>query len=485
MTIAELRALIESAAQSAQWRQAIEGVETLRRNIHTAAGDDPLNDDQSRDWDALDELEPRAREGLRVAEATERREEARRRFGSQGLLNRVDPFDGTDARAIHPREARDKALALVGDESRASWLRSDQRERLDGLFRANTQNVSGTYLARLALLTESELYREAWMQLMTRTQPVLTTEQARMVQEVNELRAMEGGTDAEGGFGVPVLIDPTIILTGQGHPNDILGLARIETITTDAWKGVSSTGVTWKFRDEEAAATDGSPTLAQPVVNVHRADGYIPYSFEVGQDYPGFAREMATLLDEGWNELVVEKLTVGAGDGSNEPYGIVTALDANTNVEIATTTAGTLGAVDINGAWAALPIRYRAPNARTAWMHSTDVNGTVQELGTTEGTFTVDMTAEGVTVLKGRRVYENDYMADMATGTAAANLTVVGDWRNFLVAQRAGMSVELIPHVFDTTTNMPTGQRAWFAWARIGADSINDLGFRMLQNKTS
>jgi len=73
----------------------------------------------------------------------------------------------------------------------------------------------------------------------------------------------------------------------------------------------------------------------------------------------------------------------------------------------------------------------------------------------------------------------------MATGTAAANLTVVGDWRNFLVAQRAGMSVELIPHVFDTTTNMPTGQRAWFAWARIGADSINDLGFRMLQNKTS
>jgi predicted phage gp36 major capsid-like protein len=39
--------------------------------------------------------------------------------------------------------------------------------------------------------------------------------------------------------------------------------------------------------------------------------------------------------------------------------------------------------------------------------------------------------------------------------------------------------------VIDTTTGTPTGQRAWFAWARVGADSINDLAFRMLQNKTS
>src|SRR4030042_6882376 len=110
MTLAELRALIESAAQSAQWREAIGHVETLRRGIHSAAGEEPLNEPQSQDWDALDELEPRAREGLRVAEATERREAARRQFGSHGLLNRVDPFDGTDGRAIHPRARRAKAL---------------------------------------------------------------------------------------------------------------------------------------------------------------------------------------------------------------------------------------------------------------------------------------------------------------------------------------------------------------------------------------
>lgn len=259
----------------------------------------------------------------------------------------------------------------------------------------------------------------------------------------------------------------------------------METITTDKWKGVSSAGVTWQFRQEAANASDNSPTLAQPEVVAHRADGYIPYSFEVEQDYPGFASEMSRLLTEGFSELLVQKFTVGTG--SNEPRGIITALDANATVEIATGTAGTLSAGDINNLWSALPIRYRS---RAAWMASTDVEGVVQQLGSNNNPsgFTVDLSAEGVTRLKGRPLYQNDYMDSMPTGTTSANLMVVGDWSNYLIAMRAGMSIELIPHVFDASGGgnvVPTGQRAWYAWARVGADSINDSGFRLLQNKTS
>ena len=32
------------------------------------------------------------------------------------------------------------------------------------------------------------------------------------------------------------------------------------------------------------------------------ARGFIPYSIEVGQDYPGFASEMSQLLAEGYDE---------------------------------------------------------------------------------------------------------------------------------------------------------------------------------------
>src|SRR5690606_41819195 len=97
--------------------------------------------------------------------------------------------------------------------------------------------------------------------------------------------------------------------------------------------------------------------------------------------------------------------TVGAGDGSNEPYGIVTALDANTNVEVATTTAGTISASDVNGPWAELPSRYRSPAARTAWMSHTGVNGAIQQPGQGAGAaFTVHFTAEGVTRLDRKSV---------------------------------------------------------------------------------
>ncbi len=62
-------------------------------------------------------------------------------------------------------------------------------------------------------------------------------------------------------------------------------------------------------------------------------------------------------------------------------------------------------------------------------------------------------------------------------------MLVVGDFRNYLVAQRAGMSVEQIPMLFSTTTNLPDGRRGWFAWARVGADSVSDNAFRLLQNQ--
>lgn len=49
----------------------------------------------------------------------------------------------------------------------------------------------------------------------------------------------------------------------------------------------------------------------------------------------------------------------------------------------------------------------------------------------------------------------------------------------YVVTQRVGSSVELIPHLFGANRR-PTGQRGAWLWARYGADSINDAAFRML-----
>ncbi|MEV4474665.1 phage major capsid protein [Nonomuraea sp. NPDC049504] len=468
-----------------EMRARLEAIATERRELHEAAGDDALNDEQSARWAELDTEETDLREQVDEAERRETVAASRARWRTAQVGVKVTPFTEDPTRMGH-RELVDQARAVLGDDEHGGHLADEQRSRVERLLQTRNDNVDGSYLARRLLVTENPDYREAFMRLVTRNTPVLTPEQSRAVQRWEEYRAMSIGVDAGGGYGVPVMIDPTIILTAQGSPNDFFSLARVETITTDRWNGVSSAGVTWQFRTEAAPASDNSPSLVQPSVPVHRADGYIPYSLEVDQDYPGFAGEMSTLLGEGYSELLVNKLTTGTG--TNEPTGIVTAL-TGTSSAVFTATAGTITAADINDLWAALPIRYR--NARAAWMGSTDVNNAVQQLGAggNDSAFTVDFTAEGVMVLKGRRFYLNDYFGALPAGTTAAALAVVGDWRNYLIAQRAGMSIELIPHVFDAPgaggNVVPTGQRAWFAWARVGADSINDAGLRLLRNKTS
>ena len=62
------------------------------------------------------------------------------------------------------------------------------------------------------------------------------------------------------------------------------------------------------------------------------------------------------------------------------------------------------------------------------------------------------------------------------------NIAVVGDFSNYVIAKRSGMEVELVPHLFHTTTNRPSGSRGWFAHARIGGGVSNNAGFQVLVN---
>jgi HK97 family phage major capsid protein len=89
----------------------------------------------------------------------------------------------------------------------------------------------------------------------------------------------------------------------------------------------------------------------------------------------------------------------------------------------------------------------------------------------------------GVGTLFGRPVVLSDYAPDFNGTTGAANILVVGDFSNYVIAQRAGMSLEFIPNLFDTTTGRPTGSRGWYAYARHGFDSVADNAFRLLQNQ--
>jgi HK97 family phage major capsid protein len=65
---------------------------------------------------------------------------------------------------------------------------------------------------------------------------------------------------------------------------------------------------------------------------------------------------------------------------------------------------------------------------------------------------------EGVRpTLLGRPTHEASFMD--GTIAASKNLLIYGDFSNFVVTQRVGATVELIPHLFSPNSLWPTGQR--------------------------
>jgi HK97 family phage major capsid protein len=417
---------------------------------------------------------------------------ARNHYGSVDIKPGKD--EGMDAFNVDYRQMGDedtrevwasRAQRLLDNKKVQRHLTPNQRQRIDTVIRRSDGDTDGELVAAFLVATSNPHYRSAFQKAASGLSPVFSPEEARAVRDVNQLkRAMSIGTPSAGGYAVPVVIDPTIILTAQGSDNPILSRARVETITNDTWKGLSSAGVSWKFGAEASASTDNSPTLAQPTVDTARADGFIPFSIEVGMDWPGFAERMSELLGSGYDELLADKLTTGTG--ADTPQGIVQVLASQTSpvVKTATATASVIAPADIYSLWARLPQRHRR-RGTTAFMSDTTVQNAVRQLGTLDPNFTVNLTEEGIGALFGRAYDQNDYMDDMTTGTTAANLAIVGNWQGFLVAQRAGMNIEFVPMLFDVTNNRPTGQRGWYAWARVGSGVVDPTAFQMLINKTS
>jgi HK97 family phage major capsid protein len=457
-----------------------------------------LNEAEQTEWLSLETEDGELRGGIERQERADRVAESRSKWQSQQVLpdRKADPTLDIDYRsslAMKPDDLKSRAQKVL-DDGRENVRHLDELPGVDPqhwdgdasakirsnvqklLRKSDTSNWRGEHFARLVLLSENPHYRRAFQKLLAGA-PYFTAEEGRALEQMAEYRAaLNITTDGQGGYAIPVLIDSSVIWTGQGHPNDFLQISRVENITNDEWKGITSAGATAYWTTEGVAATDGAPTIGQPAVPAKKLTVYIPYSVEVGGDWPGFAAEMATAIDMVWNEELVDKFTNGLGTTA-QPTGFVTKLEATVGSQVASDDSGSATAADVYRMWAALPIKYRR-SAR--WMAATAIENAIRQAGTTDPNFTTNLLAEGLPGLFNRPFHENDYMDGVVASTSDSSPLALGDWRNFLIANRVGMSVENIMHVINTTTGTPTGQRALYGWGRIGSDVINTNGFRIL-----
>lgn len=383
-----------------------------------------------------------------------------------------NPYDLSEMRTFNrtPEEVggelRARALSAVENMQGANQAVREAATKIIEEF----DNERGT-ISQMALATSNPAYLRAFAKAARGNMHTFTQDEQEAVSRAMSL------TDNAGGYLVPFQLDPTVIITSAGSRNDIRSAARQVVATGDVWNGVSSAAVSWSWDAEAAEVSDDATTFASPTIPIYKGTGFVPISLEAMADESNVASEVGRLLVFGKETL--ENTAFATGSGSAQPTGIVTAL-TGTASEVNAATDDAFAIADVYTIQGGLPARYR-PNS--SWLANNGVYNLIRRFDTSGGAGLWETIGnDRPSQLLGRPALEAEAMDGVLTTSGAVSnmLLVYGDFSNFVIADRIGVTVEFIPHLFHTSNNRPSGSRGWYAYFRVGSDSVNDDAFRML-----
>nr|WP_052479106.1 phage major capsid protein [Kibdelosporangium sp. MJ126-NF4]CEL22155.1 Phage major capsid protein [Kibdelosporangium sp. MJ126-NF4]CTQ92936.1 hypothetical protein [Kibdelosporangium sp. MJ126-NF4]CTQ95571.1 Phage major capsid protein [Kibdelosporangium sp. MJ126-NF4] len=397
--------------------------------------------------------------------------------------NAPTPYEPLGTGAPHTTTAAGSPFELahrsVDAAFRAGLLPDYGAERITTLITQGPAQ-SRSLAARWAVTAGAEHYRTAFVKLLADPQRghlLWTPDEGDAFRQAaetqTELRAMSGGTDTAGGFMVPVTLDPTIMLSSAGSVNPLRQVARIVQTTTDGWNGITSAGATAEWKTEGASVADASPTLQSPGIPVHFGDAFVPYSYELGMDAAAFLAELARVLSDAADQLQATAYMNGTGTG--QPTGLVTSLPPASR--IATAAADTIVPADVVKLQNALPPRFQP---RAQWCANLATINTLGSFETSNGSLRFPEVSGGNLLRKPLHEASTLETAGSATGAGTDDVLLYGDFQHFVIVDRIGTSLELIPNLLDPNTGRPTAQRGAMLWFRTGSDVVVDNAFRLL-----
>ena len=429
---------------------------------------DKLGDEFDEHARALEDVRQRQERLARMGANSGERRVERGSFEAPQVIKRAENiYDLTEARnqARSPEELstvlRSRAKQAIEEGRFAGIDREAAQTRAEQLL--DTVDDKDGSLAKRMLVTGSPLYERAF------GKAVESLSSAGLTPE--EQRALAVGTDNKGGYAVPFALDPTIILTNDGTANPLRQIARVEQITTKTWQGITSAGVTVTRAAENAQVANNDPTLAQPEVTPQRVHGFIPFSIEVDQDWTQMRSEMSRLLADAKDIEEAASFVTGDGSTNQEPGGIVGSMAAASLKYVGASWDDS----DVYGLEEDVPPRFRG---RGSWLAQKAIYNTIRQFADADGHDLWERIGAGQPAqLLGYNAYEaSDVPDDTENGNG---FLVFGDFSQFLIVDRVGMSVELVPHLFGANQR-PTGQRGLYAIWRNDSKILVPNAFRIL-----
>jgi HK97 family phage major capsid protein len=341
-------------------------------------------------------------------------------------------------------------------------------------------------LAKRMLLTGSADYERGFTKVLRHGSDAWCTNEERQALQ----RAAQAlGGDANGGYAVPFQLDPTVMLTSAGVRNPIRELARVETIVGKEWQGVTSAGTSVSRGAEAAVAPASNFELAQPTVRTNRVQGYTVFSLEIDLSWSALRSEITRMLVDAKAQEENSFIT-GDGTGVN-PGGINGTL---TGQDVETASQGAFVLADLFKVEEALDARWEDNASFLA--HKTVYNKVRQfptdgSAGSMNNLWTQNLADGNPRRLLDTPAYRATGMPSLTSALAdtdgglGAAIMIYGDFKQFLIVDRIGMTVEMVPTVLDPSTGRPTGQRGVYAVWMNNSKILIPGAFKRLINKKS
>ncbi len=385
--------------------------------------------------------------------------------------------------APHRRQALDGAMRTLERCQRDDVMNSRAAVAMEAVVRSrDPMGLTARYLTAVA----DPAYNSAFGKLLQYADTAamrMTADEPAAVQRVTAIeseRAMVDATGASGGFGLPIAIDPTILLTGAGALNPIRELADVRQISTYTLRLVSANTPAANYGAELTEVADGSPTLVQPTVTTAKGMEFIPFSIEIGEDWQGLQQELLKLLTDG--QAVLDATMFLTGTGSNQPQGLFSGaggLQTTQRTQTATSSTTVIGdlyavrqAISSTRFWKNATFA-ASPTAWDVFYRYVAQASTTDPLPFTQG--------RGGPFLGTPKVEWSTMSA--ATTVTGSKVAIVGDWSGFVIADRVGASVELIPHLFGSANRFPIGARGLYYYWRTGTAVSKPSAFAYLEVK--
>jgi HK97 family phage major capsid protein len=346
----------------------------------------------------------------------------------------------------------------------AARLAPSAADRLDLVVRSEPTSAHARYIAAVS----DPAYFDAFGAIMADQKAAaieLGPEERAAVREARNASAglrLALGEDPGGlstGWPLPMQIDPTLIITGDGSRNPLRRLATVRTIVGKTLTVVTAAQVSAGYGAEGTDVTEVTPSPTPVKLTAERGTAFVRLTFELVEDLVGATGEVMRLFSDARDNLEAQKFCIGTG--SDEPEGIVTGL---TPFDAAPSTPGDLYAVQAD-----LGPRYQGG---ASWLANLAVlNAIGQYVAQADPTNAAIFNAAGDLLRK--PVNEANYMpsGDLIYGDIRAGFTIV---------DRLGMSVEPTGVTFNIATGLPDGHRGFLALWRSGSGVTDADALRLL-----